>query len=573
MDNQPPSPQIFISVKNLDDDGNQTKDVEMALELHRQLESRGIACFLSVVSLELMGVAEYKGTIDDALDHAEILIAVGTSPENLTSRWVRYEWDSFFNDIISGIKPEAKVFSLISGLEPTDLPRALRQNQTFEYEKSGIDYLCNFATNSLDLNKAIHDRDQEEELRKIAEHETSVAKEVSEFLVKLFENTDPVNSGGGQLSAKGILDAGSNNLQQDLQKQPLVKAKLLKTIGEAYCGLGEYEPALDLFNQAIEIQEPLLEKDDETLLNSRVSRAWSLYEAGDYSQALFSYQDLGIVDNWRNLEFEKEHPLIRAINDYGVLLSEMDQSESARQVLQRAVEINEQLGLQEDLATSLQNLALTLPRKENVQSAILYDRALEILEATLGHNHPTLIVILANAAKTNARVGNREKGLKLLDRATSIAASVYDSDHPIAGNLSNSRGLILYGDEDYNKALSSFVEATTIFVKAYGERHSATAASMQHQARCFKKLGDLESSRHLYESSVRAYKACLGLENPNSLGPCIELAEVLVELGEDESAQPLIHHCIEQAKEQRDKSWSDVLLKQGTDLLSRINQN
>ena len=79
--------------------------------------------------LEAMGAAEYKGTIDDALDEAAVLVAVGTSPENLNSRWVRYEWDSFFNDVISGIKPEGKVFSLISSFEPAQLPRALRQTQ------------------------------------------------------------------------------------------------------------------------------------------------------------------------------------------------------------------------------------------------------------------------------------------------------------------------------------------------------------------------------------------------------------------------------------------------------------
>ena len=60
--------------------------------------------FLSTRWLEERGEAQYKMAIDTALEAAQVLIAVGTSVANLESRWVRYEWDSFFNDILCGRK-------------------------------------------------------------------------------------------------------------------------------------------------------------------------------------------------------------------------------------------------------------------------------------------------------------------------------------------------------------------------------------------------------------------------------------------------------------------------------------
>jgi len=51
-----------------------------------------------------------------------MLVAVGTSTENLNSEWVRYEWDGFYNDILSKKKPGGKVFAYISGLRPAELP-------------------------------------------------------------------------------------------------------------------------------------------------------------------------------------------------------------------------------------------------------------------------------------------------------------------------------------------------------------------------------------------------------------------------------------------------------------------
>ena len=46
----------------------------------------------------------------------------------MESSWVRYEWDGFFNDVLSGQK-EGHLFSYIDDMSPSDLPRTLRQLQ------------------------------------------------------------------------------------------------------------------------------------------------------------------------------------------------------------------------------------------------------------------------------------------------------------------------------------------------------------------------------------------------------------------------------------------------------------
>jgi|TARA_Y100000310_G_scaffold212110_1_gene212917 hypothetical protein len=95
-----PTYQVFISRKNLDREGNSTEEVALARELYDHLTSLDIEVFLDDVSLIQQGTSGYKKAIDDALDEAQILIAVGTSRANLESERVRYEWDGFFNDIV-----------------------------------------------------------------------------------------------------------------------------------------------------------------------------------------------------------------------------------------------------------------------------------------------------------------------------------------------------------------------------------------------------------------------------------------------------------------------------------------
>jgi hypothetical protein len=86
---------IFISAKNLDNDGNQTKDCILADQLHDFLSAKGFSVFCSNKSLEQLGIAAYQEAIDNALDSVKDVIVVGTSKKNLESRWVRYEWSSF----------------------------------------------------------------------------------------------------------------------------------------------------------------------------------------------------------------------------------------------------------------------------------------------------------------------------------------------------------------------------------------------------------------------------------------------------------------------------------------------
>lgn len=152
---------VFLSYKNTDSTGNVTKEAHMAAELYRALMKRGINTFYSGETLEIMGAAQYKKVIDEALDKTQILIAVGTSVENLNSQWVRYEWDSFSNDILSGLKNDkAAMFSYIDEINAHMLPRTLRQSQVFEKSTSSLEDICNYIENALGKEKKISNSPQ-----------------------------------------------------------------------------------------------------------------------------------------------------------------------------------------------------------------------------------------------------------------------------------------------------------------------------------------------------------------------------------------------------------------------------
>lgn len=140
--------KVFISYKNTVN-GTPTVDSEMAKELYVHLKDAGIFTFFSSASLSILGADRYKEIIDEALDECIVLIVVGTSLENIQSSWVKYEWDSFYNDILIGRK-KGRMFSYIDKISSHDLPRTLRNLQCFEKEYSGLEDILRYVNNAVD---------------------------------------------------------------------------------------------------------------------------------------------------------------------------------------------------------------------------------------------------------------------------------------------------------------------------------------------------------------------------------------------------------------------------------------
>lgn len=140
--------EVFISYKCSDDHGYKTPDYAMAQELYTALTNIGYTTFFSSDTLEQIGSSRYKADIDAALDTARVMIVVLSNPEYASSHWVQYEWDSFYNDYLSGVREEANLFTLTANLSIHDLPRTLRNVQNFDYSE-GVSHICEFVKHAL----------------------------------------------------------------------------------------------------------------------------------------------------------------------------------------------------------------------------------------------------------------------------------------------------------------------------------------------------------------------------------------------------------------------------------------
>lgn len=116
---------VFISFKSTDEDGNPTKDRQIARRIYDELNNRGIKTFFSEVTLKSRLGEDFEPIIYKALYSCKFFILVATSVENMNSAWVKNEWSRFrdrvFDEALSGAG-----CAVFENMSPNDLPPFLK---------------------------------------------------------------------------------------------------------------------------------------------------------------------------------------------------------------------------------------------------------------------------------------------------------------------------------------------------------------------------------------------------------------------------------------------------------------
>src|SRR6056297_343240 len=85
-----------------------------------------------------------------------------------------------------------------------------------------------------------------------AEIEAETARQTTDFMVGLFEVSDPSEARGNTITAREIMDRGADKIELELATQPATQANLMETMGSVYTSLGLYDQAASLLDSALQ---------------------------------------------------------------------------------------------------------------------------------------------------------------------------------------------------------------------------------------------------------------------------------------------------------------------------------
>ena len=121
---------VFISCKS--------EDYPLGRQIYDFLSNKGKVVFLADKNLRKLGISDYGGVIDDAIEGSTHMLVVSSSVKYImrdTSPYVYYEWHTFSEEIKSGRKQGNLMTVLTEQSLMSKLPIALRNNQSFLFSQ------------------------------------------------------------------------------------------------------------------------------------------------------------------------------------------------------------------------------------------------------------------------------------------------------------------------------------------------------------------------------------------------------------------------------------------------------
>ncbi|MFU8896112.1 MAG: tetratricopeptide repeat protein [Gammaproteobacteria bacterium] len=338
-----------------------------------------------------------------------------------------------------------------------------------------------------------------------AEIEAVTAQRTSDFVVGLFEVSDPSESRGKEITAGEILEAGAARIERELGDEPEIRARLQETMGKVYTSLGALGEAEPMLVQALETRRRL--------------------------------PDGAPADIASNL-----HHLGHAL----ALRARLDEAE---QVLREALSIRRGLYGQAHpaVAESLHWLAYVKGQQGDFSAAQpLLQEAIETRRSTLGEVHLDVAASLQELGMNHFDQGAFETAETVLRESLAMRRQLLGAEpHPAIATGLNNLALVLYTRGDSAQAEALFREALEMKIALLPEANNEIAIGMNNLAVLLRRRGELLAAKELYEEAIEIQQRVLGPTHTEVASTMVNLAGLLNSMDRTEDAIEVARRALE----------------------------
>ena len=305
------------------------------------------------------------------------------------------------------------------------------------------------ATMYVESQRIATERDQAAQARERAELERGRAEEVSTFLVNLFKLSDPEENRGNQVTARELLDSGAQRLQAALKDQPATKSALLATVGAVYDSLGQYQDAVPILQESLNLQPALRDRAHlDTLLELARARSGA-GDPGGAQPALDEALQLALA-----VFGDTSQETGRALWAYGRLRHKQGRFAEAKAYYARGLSLLEtDQAPATEIASLLDDLAQVYSHEQQwVLAKQTYERALDIDRRVLGEDSPRVATQLHNLAVVAHNMGNLKLAEALYRDSISRQERELGGEHPETSKARGNYGLLLQREGRFDEA-------------------------------------------------------------------------------------------------------------------------
>jgi serine/threonine protein kinase/tetratricopeptide (TPR) repeat protein len=393
----------------------------------------------------------------------------------------------------------------------------------------------------------------EKEAKEEAQAREGETKAVLDFVEnRVFAAARPKEQAGGQgydVKLADAIKAALPFVDTSFTAQPLIEARLRKTMGLSFWYLGDAKTAIEQEEKARALYTRHRGPDHPDTLVSMMNLANSYDNAGRIQEALKLREE--------TLELQKAK-LGSDHRDTLMSMNNLANSYEAAGRTQQALKLHEEtlqlrkakLGPDDpDTLMSMGNLAYSYNAAGPTQEGLkLGEETLPLLKAKLGPDHPHTLASMTNLAISYAHAGRTQEALKLREEALQLTKAKLGPDH-LQTLRSMTNLAISYADTGRTQEALKLREETLQLQKTkLGPDHRSTLISMNNLAESYAAAGRSQEARKLYEEALQLMKAKLGPDHPDTLTSMTNLGEAYQTMGELAKALPLLEQSFQKHK-------------------------
>jgi len=384
------------------------------------------------------------------------------------------------------------------------------------------------------------ERDRALAAERDARVQATTAGRVSDFLVSVFNVSNPKLNQQRDITAREVLDQGAARIHAELGDQPQVKAKLLDTLATAYRFIGQPAKTVDLFRESIDLYlDPRV--NDPLAAAAALSQLAVAYSNNSYPRA-----DAEAAAR-RSLDLRERNgatalALADAYNTLGIVLESEDRFDEAATALQKGLALRRANGASPSMiASSLHNLGLVATNRGDAKAAIAYySEALELRRNSLGEHNPEYQTTLTNYGMSLGRAGEAAKAVPVLEQNLVLARELYGDDSAHTGAAHNELGSVLHDLGRFGAAIAHYREALRIGEATQGEASADYAKPLNNLASAYEDMGDVAAAIPLFRRSLAIRAKTLPGDDPMVLRADFNLARALTRSEALAEARPLL---------------------------------
>jgi serine/threonine-protein kinase len=378
--------------------------------------------------------------------------------------------------------------------------------------------------------------------RDLARQETRKAEQVTTFLERLFQVSDPSEARGATITAREVLDSAVQRVPTELADQPEVQAALLYTLGNVYSSLGLERDARSILERGLELRRRIDGDDDPSagaflrrlgmvetqlgqfdsaavLIRSAIERLEGEPDGGSDALAArvnlvaalrrtgrLSEADSVVLDAIaRARRSGPDSMLTLALNARVAVLLNQRKAVEAEPLAREGWERNARARGEDDpvTITSLNNLGQALYLQSKLTEAEpIMRRVLELRRRVVGDDNPFTGTAWNNLSALLQAQGRPEEAEQTARKALAILRTNYGDDHQRVSNVMSNLGSMLLAQGRLEEAEQMDRDALAIMGRVLAPGHVNIAVAHNNLAHVVEEQGHLAEAEAEYRSAI-----------------------------------------------------------------------